>query len=598
MNKKFIVILSLILLLLIFFLVLHYTNRDINFEISQLPRYSTQYKNPDFNVVFISIETLRAGHLGCYGYNRNTTPNIDNLAKEGIIFENCLSQAPWTIPSVVSFLFSRNVLNNDVCSKGSGTENYVSLPDILRENNVLTGAIIAHKGFEFLRNRFDYFDYINVNKWSIDDEDLTDKAIEWMENNIENKFFLWLHYWTPHANYIPPKPYNTMYSTAYEGVLKDEKCDIQEVNRLKNKLSDDDIDYLISQYDGEIRYTDEILKRLFERLQELGIFGKTLIVICSDHGEGFGERNHFGHSLYLYDEFIHTPLIIMNPLSDLKNVKISNQVRNLDISPTILDVLGIEQPESFEGISLYKIMAEGLSPSAFSRTYPPCELNKLFCLQKYGHKIIYQYSLEYSNIMLPFLKKGDYKLIIRALPLREGQILSVYFNHRLLSKIPMSKGWKEYQLSFNLKSDGDDKNMLMFKSDCYKLKPSVHSSDDRILGIAFDRITFIHEKTRKKTKINIGVKSTRNMLFGGWHGNEKDKTHTFVWSYQTTEKPAELYDIRNDPKEKNTLSKKFPKVTNRLLKELMLFISSDLIEAPERIDKETIEKLKSLGYLN
>lgn len=118
-----------------------------------------------------------------------------------------------------------------------------------------------------------------------------------------------------------------MYNTHYKGNLREE-YDINALSRDAHRLSDDDVNYLISQYDGEIRYTDEMLKIFLKTLKDLNISDKTLIFIGSDHGEEFNEHNHLGHGISLYDNLIHTPLIMINSASNLKNVKISNQVKN------------------------------------------------------------------------------------------------------------------------------------------------------------------------------------------------------------------------------------------------------------------------------
>jgi arylsulfatase A-like enzyme len=324
--------------------------------------------------------------MGSYGYLRNTTPNIDQLAKEGIIFENALSQAPYTSPSIYTLLTSRNISKHEQDDK-TGVIRYASVPEILKKNGYLTGAIIAKSGFRYLSKHLDHFNTTNVDHWSTPAEETTEKAINWVEEHKEKKFFLWLHYWDVHFNYIPPRPYNEMYSSDYQGFLR-EHIDIRDIRDNASKLTENDIAYIVSQYDGEIRRVDAVLGKLFRRLKELGLNEKTVMIIGADHGETLGERGYFGHSLYLYDELLRAPLIVVNPASDLKNIKITNQVRNLDIAPTILDALDIPQPESFEGTSLYEVISSGLNTPAFSRTYPPFENTPMRAFSSRGYKLI------------------------------------------------------------------------------------------------------------------------------------------------------------------------------------------------------------------
>ncbi len=320
----------------------------------------------DTNVILIIIDTLRADHLGCYGYKKSTSPHMDALAKEGFLFKNCYTQASWTKPSTASILTSLYPPIHQTISDGSALpDEIVTLAEILKKQGYLTYGYTANpnlktifnfdQGFDFyddylmrdklycaaMRNflfNFPLFKMVIKKTFSFRDRDniklANDRIIPWLEEYKGNNFFMYLHYMDPHDPYSPPGPYDKMFSYV--------KDDINSKN--------------ISLYDGEIRFADEYIGRLFEKLKALGVYDKTLIVITSDHGEAFGDHNDQIHGHTVYNELLKVPLIIKYPSSKKPNMKIKKQVQSIDILPSILDILNITYKGHLSGASLSALM--------------------------------------------------------------------------------------------------------------------------------------------------------------------------------------------------------------------------------------------------
>jgi arylsulfatase A-like enzyme len=309
---------------------------------------SFSYKNRNIphgpNVLLIVVDTLRSDHLGSYGYKRNTSPNIDQLAKDGILFKNSISQAPWTLPSVATILTSLYPSAHqakDFSKKLSS--RLITLPEILMDHFYETGGIISgdfvssHYGFN---QGFGFFDEKSISGHrGISSRTISKKAIKFMRKNRNRKFFLFLHYFDPHFNYILHKRYN--YFPNYNGKLYSGQ-DIGELRRIRFNLSGDDIDYLKALYDAEISFTDEHIGLLFNELKKLNLYDNTMIIVTADHGEEFMERGWLGHSTTLYSEQINVPLILRIPNGKM-GLSVDKYVGLIDIMPTIMEISGIEK---------------------------------------------------------------------------------------------------------------------------------------------------------------------------------------------------------------------------------------------------------------
>jgi arylsulfatase A-like enzyme len=318
------------------------------------------------NVIIIGIDTLRSDHLGCYGYQKDTSPNIDRLAGGGILFENAISQCPWTLPSFATALTSLYPTQHAAGSPGVssfGTRMRTSFPPLammLLKKGYSTGAVINAPALssEFGVDRgFEVYDTATYREHRIADE-VTEAVLEWVDLNKDGPFLMFAHYFDPHLPYEPPAPYDTLFDHEYRGRICDSfdlsyfpRARITNFETMK-VLTPEDWNHIRSLYDGEIAFTDQAIGELLRGLEDRGLRKNTLIVLLSDHGEEFFEHGGFEHGHTVYQEQIHVPLIFALPGAIKEGRRIPRQVRLLDVTPTILDFLGIEPRAHIEGTSL------------------------------------------------------------------------------------------------------------------------------------------------------------------------------------------------------------------------------------------------------
>ena len=325
------------------------------------------------NVIIIGVDTLRPDHLGCYGYGRDTSPTIDRLAREGVLFENVISQSPWTSPSFASIFTSLYPTQTGLVSVGTTMRTtFPTLGTLLKERGYATGAIVnaAVLKPEFGTARgFDYY-YMTPKTGRLADGTTRD-ALAWIDSVPGQPFFLFAHYYDPHEPYAPPAPFDTFFEEDYTGgigntfVLHDHFPEVRGMNFAPlSVLSGADWDHIRTLYDGEIRFTDQAIAGLLEGLRERGLDENTLIVFLSDHGEEFYEHEGFGHGHELYGEVIRVPLILRLPGVLPGQARISRQVRLIDVMPTVLEILGVENEEHMEGESLLAHLEGGSAGTA------------------------------------------------------------------------------------------------------------------------------------------------------------------------------------------------------------------------------------------
>jgi arylsulfatase A-like enzyme len=321
-----------------------------------------------FNLVYINIDALRADHLGCYGYRRDTSPFIDSLAKEGVVFDNALSNSSFTQESV-SVLLS-GLLPSSAGSVGwlaEPTTTIANLGELFSKAGYRTGLFsntIALDTPRFLRG-FDESAILS-NKWdtSRTGHELSKRALEFVQKNSKKPFAMVLHYLDPHAPYDPPPQ---MLSRFVREVPAPEKpldlyADVRpyctELIEDRFGLGESRFEDIVLRYDAEIADTDSSIRQLVEGLKKQGVLDHTLIVISADHGEEFLEHGFVDHGWTLYRESIHIPLILWAGKSIIP-ARISERVSTVDYLPSFLAILGIVPDRSdFDGSRLFE-MADG-----------------------------------------------------------------------------------------------------------------------------------------------------------------------------------------------------------------------------------------------
>jgi arylsulfatase A-like enzyme len=300
------------------------------------------------NVILIVVDTLRADHLSCYGYDKNTSPTIDELSEHAILFRNAISTAPWTTPSVASMFTSQYPTALGIEEEPVVLSNeLLTLAEIFRGNNYRTAGVISHvlvsRVLGFAQG-FDSYDEENAKGHDhVSSPSIAKKAISYVEKHKNDRFFLFLHWFDPHHSFIMHEDYD--YYPDYEGRLYSGQV-VEEQREIAPNMSVDDIRYIRALYDSEINFTDEHIGILLDKLKELGLYDNTVVVLTADHGEEFLERGDYwiGHSKRLYQEMIHVPLII-KLAGDHKPQIVEEYTGLIDLMPTIVDRAGLSIPD-------------------------------------------------------------------------------------------------------------------------------------------------------------------------------------------------------------------------------------------------------------
>ena len=346
------------------------------------------------NIILVVMDTTRRDHLSCYGYERKTTPNLDELVKESLLFTNAYSPSPWTLPSHASIMTSLypsshgshyNVNSSSTPAVSTLDDSNITLAEILSQNEYKTagvvGATFCHsffglaQGFDYYNDDFGMIDHdlnhysvfrivtllFPLNKFLIHHSyhgirrasELNKIVFPWLKKNNRHPFFLFINYFDAHWPYSPPPPYDTLYKGKNQQLIIDNYgSDWNLYAAVINKnhdLTDKERAHLLSQYDGEIAYLDNHIGELLEELKSLNLYDESMIIITSDHGESFGEHNLMDHGRALYEELLHIPLIIKYPLSQKITGTFRSPVSLLDIMPTILSTVAISLPKNFQG---------------------------------------------------------------------------------------------------------------------------------------------------------------------------------------------------------------------------------------------------------
>jgi choline-sulfatase len=284
------------------------------------------------NLVLVTIDTQRADRLGCYGYSKIKTPNLDALAQRGVLFENAISTAPLTAPAHASMFTGVYPTVHKVRDTGGFVlpSSQTTLAEILQargwDTAAFVGASVLKKSFGFNQGFAVYDDEMPKPDANREVEfperragEVVDRATRWLDAPSGKPFFLWVHVFDPHSPYDPPPPFREQYSR--------------------------------NLYDGEVAYTDQQLGRLFEAVARKSKPENTLIAVLSDHGESLSEHGEFTHGIFLYDSTLRIPFLLAGP-GIPAGLRVKPQVRSIDLLPTLLELMGSAAPHGVQGVSL------------------------------------------------------------------------------------------------------------------------------------------------------------------------------------------------------------------------------------------------------
>ncbi|MFX0001763.1 MAG: sulfatase [Candidatus Hermodarchaeota archaeon] len=342
------------------------------------------------NIILITIDCLRADHIGYSGNSENLTPNIDKLAEEGILFKNAIANGSSTPSSFPSIFTSTYPLMYPDYPKIS--ELQITITEILKNNGFNTGGFNSNPHLSKFYNYnkgFNYFDdifskkkkrkgkiggksfvfkikkkiYALIRKFLrkisskyklknppyLRAEEINRRAFNWIRKS-ESNFFLWMHYMDTHYPFLPPERYRDV---SIRHMFQAERI----MNKDPPNLSRESLELIKKLYKGTIRYVDEELGKFFNHLKDINIYNNSLIIITADHGEEFKEHGRFKHYAQFYDELIHVPLIIKGPNLPEGKV-IENLISLIDLAPFILDYLNLYECENFLGESFKSILTK------------------------------------------------------------------------------------------------------------------------------------------------------------------------------------------------------------------------------------------------
>lgn len=324
------------------------------------------------NILLIVLDAANPSRMSCYGYERETTPVIDRIADDGILFSRAYAQASWTVPSIASLFTSTVPITHKVWNRNRLlSDKAYTLAEALKERNFQTCALTATSSASSLHNLLQGFDrQMELYKWAPERlksgkrlgvvwaEDFISPAEEWIQKNRNKKFFMYMHYIQPHTPYNPPSPFREAFVKEYSGSVKIRRP-IAPNFMDKKALNQSDRLFIDAMYDSNLKYVDFQLGEILEFLKKSGVYDNTMIFITADHGEAFLEHGEFGHSSSLYEEEIRIPLIVKFPeRCGLKGIRLEALVQSIDIMATLLDIQGMtERTKSLQGKSLIPLLS-------------------------------------------------------------------------------------------------------------------------------------------------------------------------------------------------------------------------------------------------
>jgi arylsulfatase A-like enzyme/Tfp pilus assembly protein PilF len=321
-----------------------------------LGRLPASVRPSDLNLLLVTLDTTRADRIHAYGFDGIETPNLDRLAREGVLFEQAVAPAPLTLPAHSSMFTGKFPPAHGVRDNGGFflDDRQTTLAERLQSRGFTTGGFVGayvldHKwgiaqGFQTYFDDFDLSKYQSLSLGSVDrpGNEVADKALAWLDRVRSKRFFGWVHFYDAHSPYDPPEPFKSRYAG--------------------------------HPYVGEIAFVDSQVGRLLAYLDTHQLARNTIVIVMGDHGESLGEHGEGTHGFFVYQATMHVPLLIRAPYDSMAGRRVADTVRSIDLLPTALDLLGVEAAERFEGASLAPLMTgakKELGLAAYSEAIYP-----------------------------------------------------------------------------------------------------------------------------------------------------------------------------------------------------------------------------------
>lgn len=315
--------------------------------------------SPD-NLIILSIDTLRADRLSCYGNPRPTSPTLDSIAAEGVIFDDASATSPWTKPSHASLLTGLYPSRNGVVAMNSVmAPNVVHLASWLRNHGFHTAAVV-NSGFlktDGLERGFNDFRSIDYVQGRREGSNVVEAVIASLERRPPGRLFGFFHFMDVHSDYTSLPRYERLFAESYDGPFTGATSQLYRVAEGTLTPSARDIAHLKNLYDASIRQLDDELARLFLYLRQKGLLDRTLVVIVSDHGEEFLDHGSVLHGWTQHQEVVRIPMILRGP-GIPRNKRLTPPVSLVDVMPTSLELLGVPVPPDLDGVALRRLWSK------------------------------------------------------------------------------------------------------------------------------------------------------------------------------------------------------------------------------------------------
>jgi len=445
---------------------------------------------PARGIVLISIDTLRADHLGAYGYHRDTSPFFDALADQGTLYENAIVQYPSTLTSHMSIFTGLFPHEHGVFPPDSVLPEAIdSVTQVLKRAGFRTAG---HTEGGFVAGRFGFdrgFDvYTDPDATSeYDVEDTFERGVEFLSTlSPQDRFFLFLHTYAVHDPYTPPADYRSLFFDGEPPADTDSSGRrLRAVNRGTDHIDGLTVEYFVSQYDASIRWVDDELRRFFDQLTALDLRRDTAIIITSDHGEEFLEHGRLAHT-QVYPECVRVPLLIIHP--ELGGARVPHLVQSVDVAPAILELIGLPVWDQPSGSSLLATahVARGATTHAFAEVIEEEHVRSIFARDAEGrHQLL--------TAAEPHDPEGTWIARRVSFDVDGGEIdlevqsfavpreLRVLVDGRLEKTITIEPRWTSVRLDHGLRGDGH--RVTLEVDGCVSPRDLGVGDDDRCLGL-------------------------------------------------------------------------------------------------------------------
>jgi len=515
---------------------------------------------PTRGYVLISIDTLRADHLGLYGYQRPTSPFLDSLATRAAVFEHAIVQLPGTLPSHMSIFTSLYPPEHGVYPPdGILAADTPTLPEVLQRNGFRTagfteGGYMAGR-FGFARG-FDEFDD-DVPKRTTDIETTCARGLRFLTSlDAQQRFFLFLHTYVVHDPYRPPERYRAMFAPAAPPpqAFAPTGPNFTRFNHGHGMISAEARDYYRALYDAEIRYMDDVLKRFFDELARLGLDDETTVVVTSDHGEEFLEHGKMVHE-QLYHEVLRVPLLIVHPDPATRG-RIDAVVQSIDIAPTLYAIADVPAPARMSGASLVPYLAgqrEPLRRDAYAEAFVSRDRAVYRAAGPDLHHLIVRRPGDPGAVWVGRSVVFDWpdgSEEVAARPFHAARRVRIAVNDALLTELVLEPNrWSPLPLGDVPR--GTPSLITLTADDCVAPSSVSSSRDDRCLAFQLRGTTAAHR---------------------------------------------ELYDVRQDQAEQRDLAGTRRELTRELEQLLMSHQPRPVAATTQELDPALKERLRSLGY--